>query len=253
MTKMVQIAICDDDPMELQMAFDLLKQYQEHVPGKNFTVSLFSSAKALLFQIEESGGYDLYILDILMPGIDGIRLGSILRSRNENGLIIYLSSSPNYAVDSYDTKAFYYLLKPVDKQRFFRVIGEAFVRIQRQKEEMLTVKTPQSVRLIPLHNILYAELKKRAIRYYLEDGSFLDSVTFSGSFKNEAAPLLERQGFLLLGSSFVINLHHVVEIGKTELRLSDGRWLPIPRPHRDSVKNQWMAYWLDIGGTNHAV
>ena len=67
---------------------------------------------------ERCGGFDLYVLDVVMPDLNGIEAGRTLRALGTAGEIIYLSQVADYAPDSYDVQAFYYLLKPIDEARF---------------------------------------------------------------------------------------------------------------------------------------
>ena len=108
---MIKISICDDDICQQKRICSLLQQYEEAHPGLAARVSVFSSGPELLNQAEEENGFDLYILDVIMPKMNGIELGLKLRSINSDGVIIYLTTSRDYAVESYLVQAFYYLLK----------------------------------------------------------------------------------------------------------------------------------------------
>ena len=243
----IRIALCDDETSCHETIEKLLKDYKQTASLFSFGLSCFSSGRKLLDYIDENGTFDLYILDIIMPDMNGIRLGSALRERYDDGMIIYLTSSPDFAVESYNTAALHYLLKPVNGSRFSLCMDKALSRLNHLREKTVSIKTPCSTRIVPIHNILYAERVKRSICYYLNDGTTINSVSSCGTFLHAAAPLLAYSSFLAVGSSFVVNLYHVTEVTKSDMLLTGGYLVPVPRRTYETVKSKWADYWLDKG------
>lgn len=89
----MKIAVCDDRPEHLKKIRELLEKYQQTRPGLESQAEYFLSGAELLDQAEERGGYDLYLLDILMPGENGISVGKRLRQMGKQGELIFLTSS----------------------------------------------------------------------------------------------------------------------------------------------------------------
>ena len=118
---MFRIAVCDDDPEGRLAADALLAEYFAAHPARAARRSLFPSGEALLRAIEEGQKFHLFLLDILMPGLGGIATGLALRERGQRGEILYLTTSAEFGVESYQARATDYLLKPVDKGRLFRI------------------------------------------------------------------------------------------------------------------------------------
>lgn len=246
----MRIAVCDDEKFYREKILELLRKYEQTRQDLNFTLSAFSSAEELLNHTSEHGGFDLYILDIIMPEISGIKLGSALRASGDGGLIVYLTSSPDFAVDSYTVEAFHYLLKPINADSFFHCIDKAAARLIRLQKDVIAVKTSNSVRMLPVYNIFYAERSGRLICYHLNDGSCLNSATFNGTFRNAAAPLLAHREILPVGSSFAVNLRHVTEITRHDLIIAGKYKIAIPRGKYDAYKAEWSDYWLNGGYYN---
>ena len=187
------------------------------------------------------------MLDVIMPRLSGIDLGVKLRELGDDAPIIYLTTSPDYAVDSYLAQAFYYLLKPPDTAQLHQVLDRATALLQKKKASSVPVKTKGGLRLVPLDELLYVELVGRAARYYLADGEAIDSMTLQGPFGAAMGTLLGDPRFVLCGSSFAVNLHHVTAVGKGELTIRGGRRIPLSRGLSDGVKKRWAAYWLNGG------
>lgn len=116
---MLQIAICDDEEIQLRQTAALVNTYLRARPGVSGRIAMFQSGADLLERVQSVSGFDLYVLDILMPAMSGIDVGRRLRALGEGGEIVYLTSSNDFAADSYDIRAFFYLLKPVEQEKLF--------------------------------------------------------------------------------------------------------------------------------------
>ena len=76
---MLKIAACDDESAQLEQMERMLQDYFRARPALPGRISVFSDSRTLLSRVREQGGFDLYILDIIMPGLDGIQTGMELR------------------------------------------------------------------------------------------------------------------------------------------------------------------------------
>ena len=239
----MKIAVCDDRPEHLKKIRELLEKYQQTRPGLESQAEYFLSGAELLDQAEERGGYDLYLLDILMPGENGISVGKRLRQMGKQGELIFLTSSNDYAADSYEVRAFFYLLKPVEEEKLFRVLDQAVEKLTQQQKKTMLLETREGTRCIPLDRILYAERAGRVMRCHCTD-EVLDSQTLRMPFREAAAPLLADPQFYLCGASFVLNFRHVTGIKGQEALLDNGEALTLPRTAAVEFKRAWGDYWL---------
>ena len=102
----MRIAVCDDDPQILLEVLSRLASYQVQRQTELFCQS-FGNAIDLLMSMDREN-YDLLFLDVLMPGLSGIQAAREIRQKNENIKIVFLTSSPEYAVESYSVQAVSY-------------------------------------------------------------------------------------------------------------------------------------------------
>ena len=240
---MLRIAICDDEENQLNQTAALLNTYLRSRSGLNGQVETFQSSRALLARAAEEGGFDLYVLDILMPELSAIDAGRRLRALGGGGEIIYLTCSNDFAADSYDVRAFFYLLKPVEEGKFFHVLDGAREKLNRRRSNAVMVSTADGPRRILLEHIRYVERVGRCIRYYCTDG-VIDSQTIRVSFREAAAPLLADRRFYLCGASFVLNFQHVAGVNGQTALLDDGQAVALPRMAATDFKKAWGNYWL---------
>lgn len=244
---MLEIALCDDEFGQRTKLNKLVEDYLSQRLELSARLFAFESAAALLGAAEHRAGFDLYLLDVLMPELSGIELGGQLRKLDERGVIIYLSDSSDYAVEAYRVRAFDYLLKPVAAEQLFPVLDQALAFLDRRKSAQVMVKTRSTTRMVSVDNIQYIELANRAAHYHLSDGEVISSVTLRGSFQEEESALLADPRFILCGSSLVVNLHYVTAMEGNFFCLDGGNTVPLPRRSAARVKQAWMSYWLSNG------
>lgn len=241
---MLRIALCDDEQEQLFLTDQLLRKYNILHPELDLRVSTFSSGAALLENMRTGGAFDLYLLDVIMPEENGIQIGMKIRKMDQGGHIFYLTTSPDYAVDSYLPKASQYLLKPVDKDRLFQGLDDMVADWLRECLAFVTVKSQSGLQRLSLHRIVYAELVRRCVQYHIADGSTVEGMSLRTSFKEAVSSLLEHRHFVLCATSFVVNLSFVEMIDSSGLRLVNGGTLPLSRSLRNEVTHQWLDYHL---------
>lgn len=240
---LLKIAVCDDKYEHLKKISNMLERYFQAHSHASAKVEIFLSGAALLNRVEEAGGFDLYILDILMPEQSGIDIGRRLRKLGAWGELIFLSHSNDYAADSYDLRAFFYLLKPVEEGKLFRVLDQAMEKAGQKKQQAIVVETREGPRRILLEKILYCERAGRVMRCHCTDG-MVDSQTLRGSFHHAVAPLLADSRFYLCGASFVLNFQHVAGVNGQTALLDNGETVSLPRSAAMDFKRAWGKYWL---------
>ena len=249
---MFRIAICDDEAQDVQQITKRVREYFRRHPEWSGRIHTFQSGQDLLCQAEETGGFDLYLLDIIMPGLDGIQTGRRLREHGNGGEIIYLTTSSDYAIDSYSVRAFFYLLKPVDETRLFEVLNAAFEALNERRSKAVLVPTKEGSCRLLLDQILYVERVGRGLRYYCSGGS-VDTTSLRVAFRSAVEQLLADPRFFQCGSSFAFNLQHVAGVKGQEVLLDNGSSVAIPRASVSPFKSAWGNFWLEESWQTGAV
>ena len=234
----MKIAICDDNELQLELTSDILKDIMAE-DAVNYELSCFTSGRELLESVRSSGRFDVYILDVYIPDMNGMEIATTLRMMKDTGYIIFLSSSLEYAVQSYDVDAFYYFLKPVDRDKFARVIRKITEKIHPEaRDDELYINTQDGVRTVPVMDIAYVTLENRRAKYVLKDGRFILGRTLRGKFCEETAKLRKYPVFMECGISMMVNASMIDLIDAESVLLSNGDLLYTSRNAAAALKRQ---------------
>lgn len=244
----MRIAICDDDA---HCREEILCMVNEYIAGsdRRSAVTVYERADTLLDDVLRFGGFDIYILDIIMPGVNGIQLGVELRKHDYIGKILYLTSSREYAIDAFQAKASEYLLKPVEKNKLFVALDDAIQTIANRKEKSFIVKTRERSIKLGLDSILYVGLYNKTIIYHLVDESAVESTSIRTTFSDAIAELLLDSRFVLCGNSVAVNLYYVTMAETDTLFFRNGSKLYIGKRAGRELRSVWTDFWMSGEGS----
>lgn len=231
----MKVAVCDDNPSELQLIYQLLDDYFTNNTDYPLSIHTFSTAISLM-DFMETKPVDLYFLDILMPGINGIELGQQIRRMDEDVPIVYITSVPDFAVQSYSVQATDYILKPLNTDSFFCLMERLNKRFQEKYYKRWLIKTKSGFYSVPYHEVMYIEYQEHRINCFWSNGKIIKSNTLRISFDEAVAELKEDSRFLKISASFLINMDFVVKVTAKEFIMKDNKHLTITRRYKDARK-----------------
>ncbi len=243
----MKIAICDDNDLCRIDTLEAVNEYAVNHPQNSITASVFSHAEDVMEAVKKNGGYDVYLLDIVMPHIDGIDLGLMLRREGYGGKIVYLTSSSEFAIESYKVKAHDYLMKPLDKQHLFDVLDELAEVIRNSSEKSIVIKTKESSIRVTFNGIMYAELSHRSVRYHLTNGKVIEGSSLRVPFAEAVKPLAEDQTFALCGQSTLVNMRHITMVENDGAIFCEKYRLPLGVKVCRELRSVWTDFWFTEG------
>lgn len=129
-------SFCDDDLSVLKELSVLMDRYRVE-RNQDITYAAFHSPLELLSEVERGTRLDIIFLDVLMPGQDGISAAREIRKYDTSVKIIYLTSSSEYAVDSYEVGAYFYQLKPIWQESFYRLMDSVLRECRKNEKNSL--------------------------------------------------------------------------------------------------------------------
>ena len=243
---MLRVSICDDEIQELQKICAFIKDYRLKHPMLDICVKQYHNPYNLLEMIHTQGHFDLYILDILMPQINGIELGEAIRRKDPYAIIIYLTASPDYALDSYRVKAHNYLLKPVSQQQLSAVMDDVSKLLDTESAKRLSIHTTSGMAVIPFYQLTYIEIYNHRLYCHLTNGETLVSITLRQRLELVAAPLAKDKRFVKTSASHIVNMQHITAVSSQGFSLTDGSKVPITRANL-KARQVYIEYLLERG------
>lgn len=232
---MIRIAVCDDSPDFLQRAVNLIEQWsqQSRIPAEIYR---FDNGDALIAK-NASVRMDIIFLDIIMPLQNGIDTAKELRQNDKAVKIIFLTSSPEFALESYDVKAGGYLLKPVTYEKIKEILDECSHAFDAEPKNTV-LKTTFGYQKIYYHDIEYAEAQNKRVIFYLRTGQTVQAI--------EPLYLLESRftandGFFKCHRSYLVYLPNVDHFSPTEIVTKSGHHIPIARGYSKPFQEVYFA------------
>jgi len=234
---MIKIAFCDDELSVLDELRVLLDQYRVE---RNLEVeyTAFQSPLELLAEIEKGARFDILFLDVIMPGETGIDAAAEIRNYDNNVKIIFLTSTPEYAVQSYTVGAYFYQIKPIWAESFFRLMDSAVAACEKEHADSLILRCKSGITSIELRRLEYCEVIHRTLFIHLTSGKVLESI---GSL-DELSRQLEPSGiFLRPHRSYLINLDCIQNLSYRCITMSSLAEIPLSRGKYHEVKDAYLA------------
>lgn len=228
------IAVCDDQVEELTALTGLLEQWQaeRRIPLR---CRAFRSAGNMLDAARHER-FTLYLLDVMMPGIDGMEAAREIRTFDAAAEIVFLTSSPGFAYESYGVRALEYLLKPISGKLLFPVLDKLSLREQRPQDG-LTLKAGATLVRVPFSQLAYVEVSGKHLYFNLTDGQVREVV---GSLKDYEPLLLARPEFMRIHRSYIVNMLQIDELSPAGVHTFSGANLPVLRLLYPQLQKDYM-------------
>lgn len=237
--QMLKIAVCDDDGFEAVLISTYLREYQKLHTTIDLHYDIFQSATDLYHCLDSGKRYDIYLLDIIMPDIDGLTLGKKMRELNIEGTIIYLTSSKDYALDAFQVYALQYLVKPISLETFCETMDKAIGKFDDIHAPTYTINSVNGSYKVHYSSIVYIECSKHTLCFHLSDGTEITSKNIRVPFEVAIEELLADSRFIRIHQSYVVNLSYAENLNHLTFTVDCGgimKNLPISRNRFSEVK-----------------
>jgi two-component system LytT family response regulator len=182
---------------------------------------------------------DLVFLDVSMPRLDGVTFARQLRNLGLETRIIFVTAHREYAVEAFELEAYDYLLKPFSESRIESLLNKLNGLEQQDVSypEKLTLWKSEKMRVVPVSDLCYIEVREREVHIYTKEESFV-LVSSISNFQKKLDP----KKFFRCHRSFVVNLDKIEEIipwfnHTYHLKLKDiGTPIPVSRHYLSEFK-----------------
>ena len=214
----MRVAICDEDKESCAQLGQLIRREEP-----DCEVKCFHSVKQFL---EARRHFDILLLDIQMEDMRGMEMARALRISGEDTLLIFVTARKEYAAEAFVVSAFYYLLKPVDGEKFCEVFQVACREVRRQesaKAGQLFFQTKARNFTVQRKDILYVESAKRQVKIH----TLKENITVYATMKHMEEQLGEE--FYRCHRGYLVNLAYVAGYGNGAVRLQNGETVYLAR------------------------
>jgi len=225
--KPLKVALCDDNATERAFFYNMCKRIKEQ---ENIQIRLkeYATGEALLFDMDDPltmNVVDIVLLDIAMPGRNGIEVADQLRKMGYQGSIIFITKSKNYWESAFDVKALNYITKNQEnvEDRFVRTFRTAIEEAMKRRGKALLFSSFDETRQIEVRTISHFLVKDHLMRVYYGENVF----EFTSSLSKIKELLFEDKNFMQVNRNTIVSLSHIEKINKNVLMMVNGHEIPV--------------------------
>lgn len=230
---MIKIAICDDNREDLRRLRDCLCQTK-----LSCSITEYTDAETLLSDVETGNRqFDLFFLDIYLPGVDGIEAAQYIRKIQEDAILIFLTTSEEYYREAFDVYAFHYLIKPVKSEDLAEIMKKITGLLNKTEHKVSIVSHGQNM-LLKHVDITHISSAGHYLHFHMKDGQ---EYTTYGKLDN-LEETLNSELFVRSHKSFIVNLLHIDKLAKEGFYIGS-TLVPISRSYAVEAKERCYR-WL---------
>lgn len=230
---MINVAIVDDEEKERETIKECLNFCAEKEAVK-LQMFEFSSGLALLGNYKPI--YDIILLDIDMPGTNGLEIAHMLREIDKFVVIIFITNMAKFAVRGYEVDALDFIVKPINKFSFAMKMARAIGRTGKRVEESIYIKTDGAIVCTQIASIKYLEVNEHYVTYHTTEGDFSECITLK-----KAEGKLQKDFFVRCNRCYLINLHYVTSVKGLSVFLGNEE-LSISRPQKTAFLTAYLKF-----------
>lgn len=232
----MNVVICDDDSRMCEL---LARKIKTVFPDSR--ESICYSGKELLDSGEKP---DILLLDIRMPGMDGLEVAKHMRASGFRGILIFITGEGEHVFDAFDVQAFHYLVKPFSEEKLKAVLLAAERQLKdwqkdsvgREKERVITVYASGTHRNINLSEVLYAEVYDRKLVVH----TLKREIEYDGQLSGFAK--LAGEDFYRTHRSYLVHMKYIESYDRTKAVLRSGEEVPLAKRNYPDFVKRYMEY-----------
>ena len=226
------VAVCDDDPHDIGR----MKKCAARITDYEAEFQFYCKPGEMLHEPAQGQNPDMYILDIEMPGMDGLSVAKEIRSRNSKTLIVFLTGHIKYMADVFEVVTFDFISKPITYERLCRLLDKAaaYLNVTSQKFSFIFRQCRYSLNF---DEIEFFEKSGRHVFIHTKGISYKTNMSTSRLWEK-----LDRRIFAAPHSSYIVNLSHVRSVSYSEVEMGEGDKIPISRGCRKEFTSAYMDF-----------
>ncbi len=235
---MLNIAVCDDDGCMLSRLEELAgKFFRTHCV--DVKIRPYQSGENLLYDLQDGFSYDLFLLDIEMPGTDGMELAKEIHDALPAAGVIFITSHLEYAVAAYEYAVFRYIPKSMLEEKLPAALEDFYKLYELERSSYYRIQVKSHVEQLPFRDILYILKEGKYAVFHLRSGR-------TASVRRSLSQVYAEIGqeyFCLADRGCLINLANVTGMEGERIRMPDGERITISRSGVAEFKSVLLRFW----------
>lgn len=231
----MRVAICDDEKAMQTILEKLIDDYRR-IRNVDIFIDKFNNGHDLLRALNERD-YEIVFMDYQMEDIDGMETSRLIRNRDNDSVIIFVSAYPEVAVDSYEVNTFRFIVKPINKEKLFKAIDDYLKSIDH--DNLLILKTHEGTWKIKMSDIIYAEAKGKHTIIRTTQKTFEIHIHLK-KIENQ----LPDEKFCRCQRAYIAGFSHIENHTNSEITFDNGEMAQIGKTYRVKFKNAFQNYIL---------
>lgn len=230
----MKIAVCDDEEEFNKRTVKLIRSMLKKT--EDYKITICASGEELL-ETYRREPFDIIFLDIEMEGMNGMDTARQLREKDENVIIVFLTSYEEFALEGYEVNAYRYLIKKqpeyVYKKQFKSIFQEYF-----QKHKYFVISDRNNIARIYLKDICFFEVLNKKIIVH----TMTNTYEYTGKLSEVESQLADDASFIRSHKSYIINIAQVDTIGNTDITMKNTENVRMSRKRKKDVVERYLSY-----------
>lgn len=206
---MLRVAVVEDNAAERKRIQDNLLALPEKMEIDTFV-------SGMAFAIGEMKNYDIVLMDIDMPGMNGIETAKRLRAVNKSAVLVFVTNMVQFAIAGYEVEALDFIVKPINPYSFALKIKRAICRTAKRSEDELTVRMDNVLHRVPILSIRYVEVSGHYITYHTSSGVYQEYATMK-----DVKERLSQHPFAQCSQSYLVNMKYITSVSREKVVVED--------------------------------
>lgn len=206
---MLRVAVVEDNAAERKRIQDNLMALPEKMEIDTFV-------SGMAFAIGEMKNYDIVLMDIDMPGMNGIETAKRLRAVNKSAVLVFVTNMVQFAIAGYEVEALDFIVKPINPYSFALKMKRAICRTAKRSEDELTVRTDNVLHRVPILSIRYVEVSGHYITYHTSSGVYQEYATMK-----DVKERLSQHPFAQCSQSYLVNMKYITSVSREKVVVED--------------------------------
>jgi len=233
----MRIAIVEDQARELEQLASLVRGYFAK-QGKTCQLTLFTDGDELLESYQAA--WDLIFLDIQLARLDGMKAAEMIRRKDKNVIIVFVTNMAHYAIKGYGVHALDFLLKPVNYRMLEQVLMQAERLLREREKKTITLPLQKGVVRLDVSDVYYIEVENHVLSVVTRN----ETLRLRGSISG-VEEMLRDYDFFRCNNCYLVNLAQVTRVEQGTV-IVGGHALAVSRPRQKKFMEALTRY---IGGS----